>query len=49
LKISPLSSLPQAVRDGSELDILKVVGHGNVGLSCNNFAGLLFVLELDTI
>jgi hypothetical protein len=41
--------LPQAVRDGSELAVLKVVEHGNVGLSFNNFVGLLFVLELDTI
>lgn len=49
LQISlPYPALPQAVHDRSELAVLEVVGHDDVGPSCNNFVGLLFVLDLDT-
>jgi hypothetical protein len=49
LQISlPYPALPQAVHDGSELAVLEVVGHDDFGPSCNNFVGLLFVVEPDT-
>ena len=49
LQISrPYLVCPQAVHDWSELTVLGVVGHDNVGPSCNTFVGLLFALDLDT-